>query len=301
MDLQAIKTFCRAIETGNLTAAARGLHITKSVASRRIQALEDELGARLLARNTKGVTATDAGAAFYERCLRILDDLEDARQSVKCASDNLVGTLRFTAPRSFTDKRLGRPLTEFMKRHPDLAMDMNLTDEKVDIIGGGYDLGLRITSQLDDTSLIARKVTSIHSHLIASPQYLAERGTPRAPEDLKGHSCILYSNLPSNNQWRFLMGGETVSVRVDGAISTNSGDMQLDAARAGLGIAALPRFYLHEAVQKGEVVTVLEDFSRADVHLYALYPEKRLLPLKVRAFVDFLVEWFQIPGNSDCL
>jgi len=301
MDLQAIKTFCRAVEAGNLTAAARGLHITKSVASRRIQALEEEVGARLLARNTKGVTPTDAGTAFYERVLRILDELEDARQSVKCADENLVGTLRFTAPRSFTDRRLAHPITEFMKLNPDLAMDMNLTDERVDIIGGGYDLGLRISRGLDDTSLIARKITTIHSHMVASPAYLAEHGTPKVPEDLKDHRCILYSNLAVGNQWRFIENGEHRTVRVGGMLSTNSGEMQLEAARQGIGIAAIPRFYLHEAMTGGDVVPILEDYCPANSHLYALYPEKRLLPLKVRAFIDHLAAWFDNPDNADCL
>lgn len=296
MDLSAIRTFCRAVETGNLTAAAKALHITKSVASRRIQMLEDNLGVRLLARTTKGVAPTDQGMLFYERSLRILDDLEDAAQAVKCTDDDLVGTLRITAPRSFSDLHLGSPLMEFIGRHPDLQVEMNLTDERVDIIGGGYDLGLRITRELDDTSLIARKLTEMRSHLVASPAYIAEHGAPQKPEDLRNHTCIFYSNVEAAKHWRFGSGEATEGVRIKGRLTTNSGQMQLEAALAGLAIANLPRFYVYEGLESGRLVEVLSDFPRTPTMLYALYPERRLLPMKVRALIDHLADWF----NKDC-
>ncbi|WP_417462642.1 LysR family transcriptional regulator [Kordiimonas sp.] len=296
MDLSAIRTFCRAVETGNLTAAAKALHITKSVASRRIQMLEDDLGVRLLARTTKGVAPTDQGMLFYERSLRILDDLEDAAQAVKCTDDNLVGTLRITAPRSFADLFLGAPLMEFIAKHPDLKFEMNLTDERVDIIGGGYDLGLRITRELDDTSLIARKLATMRSHLVASPGYIAEYGEPKKPEDLRDHACVFYSNVEAAKHWRFGSGASGEGVRIKGRITSNSGQMQLEAALAGLAIANLPRFYVHEGLESGRLVEMLADFPRSATMLYALYPERRLLPMKVRALIDHLAEWF----GQDC-
>ncbi len=296
MDLAAIRTFCRAVETGNLTAAAKALHITKSVASRRIQMLEDDLGVRLLARTTKGVAPTDQGMMFYERGQRILDDLEDAAQAVKCTDDNLVGTLRITAPRSFADLFLGAPLMDFIAKHPDLKFEMNLTDERVDIIGGGYDLGLRITRDLDDTSLIARKLAEMRSHLVASPDYIAKHGAPEKPEDLKDHESVFYSNVEAAKHWRFGTGTETEGVRVKGRLTTNSGQMQLEAALAGLAIANLPRFYVYEGLESGRLVEVLADFPRAPTTLYALYPERRLLPLKVRALIDHLADYF----SKDC-
>ncbi|WP_262692531.1 LysR family transcriptional regulator [Kordiimonas aestuarii] len=296
MDLQAIRTFCRAVETGNLTAAAKALHITKSVASRRIQSLEDDLGVRLLARTTKGVSPTDEGALFYERGQRILDDLEDAAQMVKCTEGNLVGNLRITAPRSFADIFLGAPLMDFMHRHPELKFEMNLTDERVDIIGGGYDLGLRITRELDDTSLIARKLADMRSHIVASPAYLEKYGTPKKPEDLRDHQSVFYSNVETAKHWRFGTSADSEGVRVKGRLTCNSGQMQMEAALAGLAIANLPRFYVHEALEVGQLVPLLEDFPRPPTTLYALYPEKRLLPLKVRALIDHLASWF----GRDC-
>ncbi|WP_417449189.1 LysR substrate-binding domain-containing protein [Kordiimonas sp.] len=292
MDLQAIRTFCRAVETGNLTAAAKALHVTKSVASRRIQSLEDDLGVRLLARTTKGVSPTDEGALFYERGQRILDDLEDAAQAVKCTEGNLVGNLRITAPRSFADLFLGPPLMDFMKRHPDLKFEMNLTDERVDIIGGGYDLGLRIARELDDTSLIARKLGTMRGHVVASPDYLEKYGTPEKPEDLRDHYCVFYSNVEAAKQWRFGSGPETESVRVKGRLTCNSGQMQHEAALAGLAVSSLPRFFVHTSLESGALVSILEDYPQPPTALYALYPEKRLLPLKVRALIDHLADWF---------
>ncbi len=292
MDLQAIRTFCRAVEAGNLTAAAKALHITKSVASRRIQSLEDGLGVKLLARNTKGVTPTDEGALFYERGIRILDEVEDAAQAVKHTSENLVGTLRFTAPRSFADLKLGPPLMAFARQHPGLKLEMNLTDERVDIIGGGFDLGLRIAPELSDTSLIARRICDIRHHVVASPAYLKAHGTPKKPEDLKDHNCVFYSNVEAAKQWRFGEGSNARAVRVTGQVTSNSGLIQLAAATEGVAIATLPDFFLEDALATGKVVALFPDTPRPPSHLYALYPERRLLPLKVRLFIDFMADWF---------
>ncbi len=301
MDLNAIRTFCRTVEAGNLTAAARLLHITKSVASRRIQTLEDDLGVKLLNRSTRGVAPTDVGIAFYERALAILADLEEAEQSVKCAGGRLVGQLRFTAPRSFTDLHLAKPISIFLQQHPDLRCEMNLTDERVDIIGGGYDLGLRIVPNLKDSSLIARKLVPMRNHVAASPAYLAEHGVPQTPDDLKGHTALLYSNLATNTQWWLLKDGKPHVARVQGRMVSNSGTMQLVAAKEGLGLVMMPRFYLHDALEKGELVEVLKEWSVPQTFLYALYPDRRLLPLKVRVFIDFLADWFAKEENSFCL
>lgn len=293
-----MRTFCRTVEEGNLTAAAKALHITKSVASRRIQALEDDLGARLLLRTTRGVTPTDTGEKFYQRCIAIIADVEDAKQSVKDTSDNLVGHMRITAPRSFADGELGAPITHFMAQHPGLSFDLHLSDERVDIIGGGYDLALRIAQDLNDTSLIAKKLTNIRAYVVASPAYLKEHGTPKSPDDLKDHNCVFYANVAANEQWRFVGAHGARAVRVRGTMTTNSGVMQLAVAKAGLAIASLPRFFLKDALENGDVVTLLDNWEHPERSLYALYPERRLLPLKVRKLVDFLSDWFAQPENN---
>lgn len=292
MDLVGIRTFCRTVEEGNLTAAAKALHITKSVASRRIQSLEDDLGVRLLSRTTRGVTPTDAGTQFYERALAILADVEDAKQSVKTASDNLVGHIRITAPRSFSDIDLHAPFTAFMAAHPGLTFELHLSDERVDVIGGGYDLALRVAQNLNDTSLIAKKLAAVRSHVIASPAYLKEHGTPSSPDDLQNHNCVFYANVAASEQWRFVGPEGTKAVRIKGTSTTNSGLMQLEIAKAGLAVATLPDFFLKDALASGDIVTILDEWERPESGLYALYPERRLLPTKVRALIDFLADWF---------
>ena len=301
IDLVNIRTFCRTVEEGNLTAAAKALHITKSVASRRIQALEDSLDVRLLTRTTRGVNPTDAGVLFYERGLKILSDVDDARQSVKDGSDNLVGQLRITAPRSFSDLNLQEPLMAFAMQHPELSFDLHLSDQRVDVIGGGYDLALRIAPELADTSLIAKKLAAIHSLVVASPAYLKTNGTPQAPDDLKNHNCVFYANISASEQWRFMGPDGHKAVRVKGSVTTNSGIMQLTAAKSGIAIASLPRFFLQEALERGDVVPILENWQRPETFLYGLYPERRLLPVKVRVLLDFLVNWYAQPNNQVCL
>ena len=301
MDLTALKTFCRSVEEGNLTAAAKALHITKSVASRRIQNLEEELQTKLLARSTRGVTATDAGALLYERAVDILAEVEDAVQTVASNAGELVGTLRITAPRSFADINLKFPLTEFMAAHPCLSLDLNLSDERIDLVGGGYHMGLRIAPSLEDTSLIAKRLAMIRHHVVASPAYIKAHGVPKSPEDLKDHPCVLYSNLEAAKQLTFVGARSEKSVRINGPLTSNSGIMQLAAVEAGIAIATLPRFFLHDALKRGDVVEILEDFQRPPSFLYALYPERRLLPLKVRKLIDFLSNWYADDKNSGCL
>jgi len=301
MDLLAIRTFCRAVEEGNLTAAAKSLHITKSVASRRIHLLEEELCTKLLVRTTRGVTPTDAGALFYERGIAILADIEDTKQSVTGAGKDITGTIRLTAPRSFTDMNLKAPLTAFMAQYPDLTFEMNLTDERVDIIGGGYDLGLRIANKLEDTSLIAKKIVPIRTHLVASHDYLEKHGTPQNLDDLKNHRCPLYANLPAAHQWLFQKDGVVEGVRINSVLMSNSGLMQLETALMGQTIVILPRFFMHSYMEDGTLQEVLTNWSVPLSHLYALYPQKRLLPLKVRVLIDFLATWYAHPNNCDSL
>ncbi len=301
MDLVAIRTFCRAVEVGNLSRAADGMHITKSVASRRIQALEDDLGVRLLSRTTRGVTPTDEGARFYEQAVRILDELDEARQSVTGDDGSIKGRLRLTAPRAFTDMVLRQVIGDFMAANPQLEMEIELSDSRVDVAGGGFDLALRIARQLDDTSLIAKKLVDINNECVASPAYLGARGTPKALADLSGHACIYYSNLAATTQWQFTGDSGPESVRVRGDFATNSGAMQREAALKGRGIALLPRFFVADAIADGSLVRLFPGKPPVNSALYALYPERRFTPRRARAFIDYLSAWFGNPRNCDCL
>ncbi|WP_374763014.1 LysR family transcriptional regulator [Yunchengibacter salinarum] len=297
MDLAALRTFCRAVETGSLTRAAHSLHVTKSVASRRLSALENELGARLVQRTTRGITPTDEGVRFYERCQTILDDLDDAAQMLRPHSGGLAGRLRLTAPRAFGDLHLTAPLGAFMTAHPHITLECRLTDERVDITGGGYDLGLRIVAQPDDSSLSARALGDISYAAVASPAYLARFGTPETPADLAAHRCIFYANMAASQQWQFRTGAGLEKVRVSGPLTTNSGIFQRNACLDGLGIAVLPRFFVADGLASGALTEILQDTPRPPATLYALYPEKRLLSAKVRALIDHLAAWFQDPAH----
>ncbi|WCL54668.1 LysR family transcriptional regulator [Gimibacter soli] len=297
LDITAIATFCRAVEAGNLTEAAKALHITKSVASRRIQALEEELGVRLLKRSTRGVTPTEEGTAVYERGVRIMSDLDDLKTEAGCARQHLSGTIRMTAPKTFGEAVLMDPIAAFMKANPGVTFELDLSDERVDVTGGGYDLALRIAASLDDSALISRRILPLESLVVASPEYLERRGTPQVPEDLKAHDCIFYRNVTASEQWRFDGAHGPMSVKVNGPLITNSGIAQARAAIAGIGIAILPRFFVYQALCEGRLVPILGDWFRRPMALYALYPEKRLMPIKVGAFVDFLANWFTEPDH----
>lgn len=300
MDLVTIRTFCRAIETGNLSKAAAALHITKSVASRRIGALEEDLGVRLLNRTTRGVTPTDEGGLFYERALRILDDLDEARQALQ-GTDTLTGKLRITAPQSFAELHLREAIGTFIAAHPDLEMEILLSDEKVDLQAGGYDLGLRIARSLDDSALIAKKLATIHNECVASPAYIGQRGAPQTPADLADHQCIYYANVTSSQQWQFMEDGKSKSVRVTGRVTSNSGIMERESALQGVGVCVIPRFFVHEELDSGKLVRLMPDTPPINSTLYILYPERRFASQRVRAFIDHIANWFAEPIHSACL
>jgi len=285
MDIEALKTFCRAVELGNLTQAANSLHITKSVASRRLRALEEDLGVHLLSRTTRGVNPTEDGSRLYERGVRILEDLEDTVQSMRQTGTTLRGRLRMTAPRAFADIVLADMLTDFAAQHPELELDCNLSDERVDILGGGYDVALRIATTLDDTSLIAKKLAPVNNLLVAAPSYIEQHGRPELPDDLGNHQAIYYSHLNAAQQWVFNCAGRYQSVRIKGGLSTNSGIVQRAWAVGGHGIVILPRFFIYEQLADGSLVELMADSPPKQSHLYALYPERRHRPMKTRAMI----------------
>lgn len=299
-DLTHIMTFCRTVETGSITDAAKSLHLTKSVASRRITALEENLGVSLLKRSPRGAVATEAGELYYARSREILDRLEDARQQVSGLGSDLVGRVRMTAPRSLSDLIMNRAYASFLKENPGVELDLNLDDRTVDLIGEGYDLALRVGT-LKDSSLIGRKLTDLSRAAVASPEYLAVHGTPKSPSDLQHHTCIFYSNMEARAQWRFTgPTGDQQSVKVQGRISTNSGQAQMELACAGLGIAVLPQFFIHQALTEGRLQTILTDYTQNSLGIYALYPPSRQQNAKVRALVDHLKAYCQQPDIQCC-
>jgi len=286
--LSGMMAFCRVVETQSFTAAARSLGISKSAVSKQVTRLEDRLGARLLHRTTRRLNLTEAGQAFYERCVRIVADVEEAEQEVSRLQQTPRGTLRVNAPLSFGVSHLAPILPSFMTAYPDVRVDLALTDDLVDVVAEGADVVVRIGA-LPDSSLMVRRIGSSRRVVCAAPSYWKQKGRPDLPGDLTHHDCLTYHYLTSRSEWRFSGPSGEFGVRVQGSLHANNGDVLRQAALAGRGVAALPTFICGEDIAGGRLETVLEQFEPPDLGIYAIFTHRRHLSAKVRAFVHFLV------------
>ena len=287
-----LQTFVRVVETGNISRAAERMHIAKSAVSRRIADLEHRLGVQLFRRTTRQFNLTVSGQSFYERAVRILDDLDEAEQAVSQQHGTLSGILRVAVPLSFGLLHLGPAITEFMQAHPQVQFDLDFNDRQVDLVQEGIDVAIRI-AKLDDSSLIARRISTINSCVCASSAYLDKYGVPSTPQDLQNHRCLVYSNLAEFDLWRYQTpDGHANSVKVPVFLKSNNGDFLRAAAVAGQGIVLEPTFILFSAIAQGELVPLFTDYQWFKVNAYAIYPQTRHLSQRVRDFVDFLVERF---------
>jgi DNA-binding transcriptional LysR family regulator len=292
--LEDMTVFVRAVEAASFSGAAQRLGLAKSVVSRRIRSLEATLGTSLFHRTTRRLSLTETGQAYYERARRILADIIEAEEVARRLQSELKGTLKVAAPMSFGLLHLSRAVADFLVAHPQLEIDLDLNDRRVDLVNEGHDLAIRI-GKLADSSLIARRLAPCRHVVCASPAYLQARGEPRSPEELEDdrHDCLLYRNRTISNEWRFRIGGEWRSLRVRATrLGVNNGDVLRDAAIAGIGLVVLPTFIVSEALRRGDLKAVLCDFELDDPAINAVWPPNRELSAKVRAFVDFLSERF---------
>ena len=286
-DLVDVLAFVRVADTGSFARAAERMGLSKPVLSRRVARLEEHLGARLLTRTARGAQPTDIGQSYYARASAILADLEAAQEVVAEAVTQIAGPIRLSAPLSFGIAYLAPALADFARLHPEVELDIEFEDRNVDLVGGGYDLAVRI-GNLADSSLIARRIAPVRKHVIASPAYLDAKGRPERPSDLAGHETLLYGN----EQWRFRVGARWETVRVAARMRTNNGEMLRAAAVAGLGICLLPSFIAAPAIEDGGVEVILRDFAIEEGALHAVMPPGRATTARVRALVDFLVARF---------
>lgn len=286
-----LHAFASVVENGSFTAAAQALGQTKSAVSKQIAGLEERLGARLLNRTTRRMSPTEVGLAFYERCRRIIAELEEAERAVTELHAEPRGTLRVNAPMSFGARHLASAIADFMILYPDINVMLDLNDRLVDVVEEGYDVAIRITN-LPDSSLIARKLAPFRRAICASPAYWEKHGQPEKPEDLRRHQCLLYTYLLSGDEWNFIGEEGKISVRVNGRFKANNGGALLSAARKGLGVLNTPTFIAHEDLRSGRLEPVLMDYSDVIASIYAIYPHNRQLTTKVRLFIDFLVDQF---------
>jgi len=291
--LEDMRIFVTTVGKGSFTGASDALGLSKQFVSRRVAALEERLGVRLLNRTTRRLSVTDAGREYHARALRILDDVDDAELAVSSQGDSPRGTLRLTAPMSFGTLYLGSVLPAFLLRYPAVSVELNLDDRTVDIVREGYDMGIRI-GRLQDSTLIARALAPARIVACCSPDYLNGRGAPATPVELAAHDCLLYGHSRQVN-WLFQEGGKPCSVPVSGCLLANNGEIVRDAAVAGLGIAWLPTFIVGDALREGRLVTVLDDYAMPPAVVHAVYPQHRQASLAIRAFVDFLREALAAP------
>jgi DNA-binding transcriptional LysR family regulator len=290
IQLEDLRIFVATVDARNFTAAANRLQLSKQFVSRRVMALEANLGVRLLVRNTRKLAVTDLGLEFYERATRILGEVADAEQAMSSQRSDPRGLLRISAPMSFGTTHLSPLVADFMRANADVRIDMELSDRVVDVIGEGFDMALRIGT-LPDSTLIAQKLTEFRRVACCSPRYAAARRLPATPADIERHPCLLYGQ-EGRTGWEFVVDDEKRTFVVHGPLRANNGEVIRDAAMAGLGIALLPEFIISSALANGKLIEVLDTFVSPPLTLYAVYPQHRESSITIRAFAHFLRQRF---------
>lgn len=290
--LRLIETFVRVVESGSFSAVAREERSTQSAISKQVQALEAQLGARLLLRTTRRHALTEAGQRYYERSLQLLDTLEEARLEVHRAEHEVSGLLRVAAPVAFGRLHIVPRLPAFYARHPRLRVNLQLDDAFVDLVAAGIDVTFRV-GELGDSRLIARRIGTAHRVTLASPSYLARHGEPRHPDDLRGHNCIVYTGRVALDEWHYTDGeGREQSVRVAGNFESNSSEAIRQATCEGLGISCAPLWIYGEDLRTGCVQAILTAYRAPPMPLNVVFQPTRRPSLKVRMFVDHFAEAF---------
>lgn len=286
--VQGIRLFIRVVEAGSFSKAAADLGLTQPTATKHIAELERRLGSRLLHRSTRGVTPTEIGTLYYDKCRVIARELEEADNLAALLQSRLSGTLRISAPVAFGRRVLVPLVLQFMKEHPQVQIDLGFEDRYVNLVEQGIDVALRL-GRLADSSLGARTLGSNPWVLVASPDYLQRRGLPDGPHALAQHDALIYSTVQGDDRWHLSdRWGQALQVPVKGPMRSNNLSALLAAARAGFGIAALPWYVAHESVRTETLQALLTDWSLPAQQIHAVYPSPRLLPSKVSGFVSWL-------------
>ena len=291
-----ISTFVEVVARGSLSAAARAEGVAPAMIGRRLDALEARLGVKLLQRTTRKLVLTDEGAAFLEDCQRILAELEDAESAVSAGSRRATGHLLVSAPAGFGRQHVAPLVPSFLAEHPDVTVNLNLNDRVVDVIGEGVDVAIRIAS-LADSSLVSVKLADNHRVVVAAPAYLQRHGAPRTLSDLARHNCLAISSEGSQRGWTFRGAhGAPVTLKVGGNMVCNDGAVLHDWALAGRGLAWRSMWEVGAEIADGRLVSVLDDFAAPGNDIHAVFAQRRHLPLRIRAFVDFLRHAYAQPG-----
>lgn len=288
--LTALTVFRHAVEFGSFAAAARHLNLSPAAVSKNIGELEAHLAVRLMNRTTRRMSLTEAGETYYERVVRILDDLAEADGTLGAMQQEPRGLLRVSAPMTVTLTSLSTVIPVFLERYPAVSLDLRLDDRRVDIVEEGFDIAIRGSDNLESSGLIARKLMTMYHVLCAAPSYFERHGAPKSPKELAAHNCVQFSLSGHANQWTFRKGKDTVRVPIDGRYKVTSSLAVRDALCAGFGLSLVPWIYVREQLESGALCTALDDWAPDETTLYAVYPTKRYVMSKVRVFLDFLID-----------
>lgn len=289
--LFSLQIFKKVAESASFKAAAEHFQISPTAVSKHVQALEDRVGTRLLNRTTRAVSLTEAGRIYLRTGNEILERLHETESRLSQAQAQPRGLLRIGGPVGFGMMYLSRQIVRFMRRYPEVQVDFQMSDRFVDLIEEGYDLTLRITSEMKDSDLVSVRIGDVRVVTVATPGYLKSRGTPKRPEDLNAHECLTTSIHSSS--WHYQERGRLKAVSVSGRFVA-SGTIALKTAMLeSFGITRLPYFYVAEEIMKGRLRVLLADYEPPPLHMYILYPKSRALPSKTKAFIDFLKEEFK--------
>ncbi len=286
--LKQIESFVSVSTKGSLTAAANAEGVAPAVIGRRIDALEERLGVKLLVRTTRRITLTHEGSAFLEDCQRVLADLANAEASVSAGGVKASGHLRITAPAGFGRRHVAPLVPRFFAQHPDVSVSLNLSDRVVDIVNEGFDCAVRV-GDLPDSSLVSVRLADNRRLCVATPAYLKRAGAPKQPAELARHECLTLSSDASQTRgWAFIVDGQLTHLRPHGRIDCSDGQVLHDWCVQGLGIAWRSTWEVEADIAAGTLVTVLDDFAAPPNGIYAVFPQRKHLPLRVRLWIDFL-------------
>jgi DNA-binding transcriptional LysR family regulator len=289
--LASLRAFVKVVESGSFAEAGRQLRLSRSAISKYVGDLEEDLGVQLLNRTTRHASPTENGQTYFERAIVILSEIDAADHAVTQLQSAPRGLLRINAPMSFGTMRLGSALADFMTKYPDLQLQLVLSDDLLDPVQDGFDVTLRI-AELESSSLIARKIVPVARVVCASPDYLKGHGTPIHPRDLRDHVSLTYGFLLTGNQWKLTGDDGDHWIQPAWSLCVNNAEVLRDVAVKGRGIALIPEFIAAEALKNGSLQAVLANYSAPPLALYAVYPPTRHLAVKVRLFIDFLVDRF---------
>lgn len=289
--LTGMRVFTTVVDAGSFASAADRLDLSRGMTSRYVAQVEAHLGVRLLNRTTRSLSLTEAGHDYYQRATQVLSMVEEAERAATQETSVPRGTLRINTSVAFGARHLGAAISDYMRRYAQVKMDITLNDRVVDLVEEGFDLAVRIARRIDP-GLVARPITRARMVACASPEYIKSRGMPKSPPDLARHNCLTYAYSGLQEEWHFKRGNSEYTAKAAGSLHGNNGDIICAAAVAGLGVIVQPTFIVYEALRARKLVRVLKDWEADELTIFAVYPTRQFLPLKVRSFIDFVVERF---------